>query len=117
MKANFGKYLVFDRPTHSCFREMIYAYQVLVGSTQLTDEGVFDRKTSIFSPGTTTFDPEFAVNVSMFSNLVSDLTPSPTSRGNETKSPSTVPVEPSSASKVALTGSACLLVALALLLL
>jgi hypothetical protein len=98
-----------------CAKEMIYAYQVLVGYTQLTDAGGIDSKSVTFSPGATTFDPEFAVNVSMLSTLVSDATPSPTSLGNATMSPSAVPVEPSSASKVTLTGSACLLAALALL--
>jgi hypothetical protein len=97
-----------------CAKEMIYAYQVLVGYTQLTEAGVIDSKGVSFSPGATTFDPGFAVNVSMLSTLVSDTTPSPTSLGNATMSPSAVPVEPSSASKVSLTGSACLLAVLAL---
>lgn len=108
---------IANSPPIDCAADMIYAYQVVVSFTILTDAAGINAVAVLYSPGDVRFDPEFALNVSMYSNLVSDIAPSPTSAaGNETMSPSVVPVAPSAAAKVTVTGSAFLLGALALLL-
>jgi hypothetical protein len=66
-----------------CTGTMIYAYRVWASSAILTETGLIEEKTIDFSTAATTFDPELALKVSMFNNLVllSDITPSPTSAG------------------------------------
>ena len=97
-----------------CAGDMIYSYQVAVSYTKATEAGGIDQGIFTYTPGDVKFDPEFALNVSMFSTLVSHITLSPTAVANETLSPTAAPVARSSAAKVAVTGSAYLVAALAL---
>jgi hypothetical protein len=67
----------------NCSGTMIFSYQISASSALLTETGEIYEETVSFSLGDTMFDPEFALKVSMFNNLVlsSDISPSNTSAG------------------------------------